>query len=99
MSTTIQVRVDDELKLKSDELFRALGTDTTSAIRMFLTQAVANNGFPFEIKRNDKVENPYRYFSEDEILAKLEVSRKHTYEGNAKDADTMVAEMRTKYGL
>ena len=39
MSTTIQVRVDDELKRQSDSLFKALGTDTTSAIRMFLTQA------------------------------------------------------------
>ena len=42
---------DDELKAKSDELFRELGTDTTTAIRIFLTQALAVNGFPFEIKR------------------------------------------------
>ncbi len=32
-------------------LFKDLGTDTTTAIRMFLTQAVANNGFPFEIRK------------------------------------------------
>ena len=44
MSSTIQVRVDDDLKIKSDKLFKELGTDTTTAIRMFLTQAVANNG-------------------------------------------------------
>jgi DNA-damage-inducible protein J len=35
MASTIQVRVDDELKVKSDELFRDLGTDTTTAIRIF----------------------------------------------------------------
>ena len=68
MSATIQVRVDEELKVKSDELFKELGTDTTTAIRMFLTQAVANNGFPFEIKRNDKVDNPYKYLSEMRFL-------------------------------
>ena len=34
---TIQVRIDDELKRKSDNLFHDLGTDTTTAIRMFLT--------------------------------------------------------------
>lgn len=51
MASTIQVRVDDELKLKSDKLFKDLGTDTTTAIRIFLTQAVARNGFPFEIKK------------------------------------------------
>ncbi|MCR5628903.1 type II toxin-antitoxin system RelB/DinJ family antitoxin [Eubacterium sp.] len=57
MSSTIQVRVDDELKKKSDLLFKQLGTDTTSAIRIFLTQAVANDGFPFEIKKVKA--NPY----------------------------------------
>lgn len=99
MSATIQVRVDEELKEKSDELFRDLGMDTTTAIRMFLTQAVANNGFPFEIRRNDKRENPYKYLSEDEIFSKLEVSRQHAYEAKTKNADCMVAEMRSKYGL
>ena len=49
MASTIQIRVEDELKSKSDALFKDLGTDTTTAIRMFLTQAVAANGFPFEI--------------------------------------------------
>ena len=33
MSSTIQVRVDDDLKIKSDNLFKELGTDTTTAIR------------------------------------------------------------------
>ena len=40
MASTIQVRVEDELKRKSDALFKDLGTDTTTAIRIFLTQAV-----------------------------------------------------------
>lgn len=31
MSSTIQIRVDDELKMKSDQLFKDLGTDTTTA--------------------------------------------------------------------
>lgn len=31
MASTIQVRVDDELKRKSDSLFKDLGTDTTTA--------------------------------------------------------------------
>ena len=51
MASTIQVRVEDELKNKSDALFKDLGTDTTTAIRMFLTQAVATNGFPFPSRK------------------------------------------------
>ena len=58
MASTIQIRVDDDLKARSDELFKDLGMDTTTAIRIFLTQALAVDGFPFEIKRpGTKAEN------------------------------------------
>lgn len=97
MSSTIQIRVDDELKQKSDTLFRNLGTDTTSAIRIFLTQAVANNGFPFEIRKVSA--NPYTAMTEDEILRKLERSREHAGQGMYRDADEVVGDMRGKYGL
>ena len=99
MATTIQVRVEDDLKKKSDQLFKDLGTDTTTAIRIFLTQAIRKNGFPFEIKRHDFTRNPYAYLTEDELLSKLETSREHANAGNYKKADNMVAEMREKYGL
>ena len=97
MSSTIQIRVDDELKQKSDTLFRDLGTDTTSAIRMFLTQAVANNGFPFEIRKVSS--NPYAAMTEDEILCKLERSREHAKQGMYRDADEVITDIRGKYGL
>ena len=97
MASTIQVRVDEELKMKADELFKDLGTDTTTAIRMFLTQAVAVNGFPFEIKKHNN--NPYKSLTEDELLAKLEKSREQTAQGVFRDADEVVRNMRAKYGL
>ena len=97
MSSTIQVRVDDNLKTSADSLFRDLGTDTTTAIRIFLTQAVQNNGFPFEIKKAST--NPYLPMSEEEILKKLEISRMHATNGETKDADVVASDLRTKYGL
>lgn len=97
MASTIQLRVDDELKAKSDSLFKDLGTDTTSAIRMFLTQAVANNGFPFEIKR--PAAGPYTPMKAEEMLARLETSRKHASQGKYRDADDVASDMRSKYGL
>ena len=97
MASTIQVRVDDDLKAKSDKLFKDLGTDTTTAIRMFLTQAIAVNGFPFEIKRAS--ENTYKALSEVEMLEKLEKSREHAAQGMYKDAYDVSRDMRAKYGL
>lgn len=95
MASTIQIRVEDELKKKSDSLFRDLGTDTTTAIRMFLTQAVAANGFPFEIKRRTAAD-PYAAMTEEEMLHKLKKSRE---QGKYRDADSAISDMRAKYGL
>ena len=97
MASTIQIRVDDDLKTRADELFRDLGTDTTTAIRIFLTQALAVNGFPFEIKRVSV--NPYEALSEPEILDKLEKSREHAAQGMYRDATDVSRDMRAKYGL
>lgn len=95
MASTIQVRVEDELKSKSDALFKDLGTDTTTAIRIFLTQAVAINGFPFEIKSQIE-SNPYLPLNEKELLEKLRRSREQK---KFRDADDVISDMRSKYGL
>ena len=95
MASTIQVRVEDELKSKSDELFKDLETDTTTAIRIFLIQATATNGYPFEIKKQTE-SNPYVPMTETEILAKLARSREQRM---FRDADLVVSDMRLKYGL
>lgn len=60
------------------------------AIRMFLTQAVATNGFPFEIKRQSE-SNPYAPMTKKEMLVKLEKSRE---QGMFRDADHVISDMR-----
>lgn len=93
----LQIRIDDELKKKSDDLFKALGTDTNSAVKIFLAQAVAKNGFPFEIKRVEQ--NPYAGMSEDLLFEKLERARESAAKGNYQSADSVVDEMRAFYDL
>ena len=46
---TMQVRIDDDLKVAADNLFSSLGFDTPTAIRMFITAALDSNGLPFEV--------------------------------------------------
>ena len=43
--------------------------------------------------------NPYIPMTEAEILTKLENSRKHASNGQYRDADNMISDMRSKYGL
>lgn len=88
---TIQIRVDDDLKSKADDLFKELGMDTTTAIRMFLTQAVAYGGIPFEIK---KLNTPFRQLSEQEILERLAQSREEAEKGHYREANTVIGELK-----
>ena len=45
------IGIDEELKRSAQELFAALGMDMTTAITIFLRQAVRQQAIPFEIKR------------------------------------------------
>ena len=63
--------------------------------KIFLKQAVATNGFPFEIKRQ-AVSNPYAPMSEKDLLAKL---KKSGEQEKFRDADDVISDMRSKYGL
>lgn len=46
----LNVRVDDTIKEQADELFARLGMNTTTAVNVFLRQALQFGGIPFEIR-------------------------------------------------
>ena len=52
-----------------------------------------------EDKLKNEVKNPYTAISEDELEKKLKKSRESSKEGNYRSADSMIADMRERYGL
>jgi addiction module RelB/DinJ family antitoxin len=52
VSSNINIRVDSDIKSKAQDVFTALGLDMTSAINIFLRQAIRKNGIPFELVTN-----------------------------------------------
>lgn len=48
-TAVLQTRIDVDTKNKAEELFNSLGLDTTTAIRLFLKQAINQQRIPFEI--------------------------------------------------
>jgi DNA-damage-inducible protein J len=72
-------------------------SEALQQMSLFLTQAVAHNGFPFEIKRT--VHNPYTSMTEDEMFQRLEQSRESSKNGNYRNADAVISDMRGKYAL
>ena len=56
MSTsTLQIRIDDNLKEQAVALFDRLGLDLPTAVRIFLKKVVSENGVPFELKDTPRI--------------------------------------------
>ena len=49
----VNIRIDDELKEKGDRLFKELGLSFSSAISIFVSQAVRTRAIPFSITANE----------------------------------------------
>ena len=58
-TTSVNLRIDKELKNQAETLFSSLGMNMTTAINVFLKQAVRSQGIPFRISAvNDYDEVP-----------------------------------------
>ena len=51
-STNLNIRTDKEVKAQAEKIFDALGLNMTTAVNIFLRQAIRENGIPFEVKLN-----------------------------------------------
>lgn len=48
-SSIIQIRITPELKNSAEDIFEALGMNTSQAVSIFLKQVVLNGGLPFRV--------------------------------------------------
>ena len=49
MTTSFNVKIEEEVKDKADRIFAELGLDMTTAINIFLRATIRKNSIPFEI--------------------------------------------------
>jgi DNA-damage-inducible protein J len=82
---TIQITVDDTIKTEADSLFNDLGLDISTAVRMFLSASIANDGIPFAIER--------RRPNADLLEAITDTRSRHNLHGPYKTAEEAVAAM------
>ena len=45
----VNIRIDDNLKAKGESLFNALGMNFSTAVSIFVSQAVREGGLPFAV--------------------------------------------------
>ena len=69
MTTSLTIRLDEELKAEAEELFEDLGLNLTTAITCFFKKAIDVEGLPFSIGRGRKKDKHAR------LLACLEEAK------------------------
>lgn len=57
--TSMTVRMNKEVKQQAQLLFGELGMDMTTAINVFLRQALRCHGFPFDVRLDEPNETTY----------------------------------------
>jgi len=56
--SNINVRVENEVKTKAQEVFSSLGMDMTTAINIFLRQSIRQYGIPFPVSGEPPKKTP-----------------------------------------
>ena len=81
-TTTLHLRIDEDLKNQASEVFENLGMDLPTAIRIFLHKSVMEDGMPFELrnKRSESNRMPCSWTLE-ELKKQLNLSMNEIAQG------------------
>lgn len=87
-TVSMNIRMDSAVKKQAQELFSALGMDMTTAVNIFLRQAIQRQGMPFDVALNRPNAETL------EALAEVEEMKKHPEQHKGyTDADAMMKEL------
>ena len=89
-TTNLNIRIDADLKKQAEQIFNELGLNMSTALTIFLRQAVRSNGIPFDLRidvPNDKTV---------EAIEEVRRMKKNPLLGKAyTDVDQMIKELLT----
>lgn len=75
-NTTISIRVNEEVKKEADQLFENLGLNLSSAVNIFLRQAIREQGIPFQVTLNEgRIYQEAEDFIDDHMAAFKELAK------------------------
>ena len=92
MDSTLQVRMDSELKAEVEALYKSLGTSFAEAVRIFAQQSLREGGMPFtpSLKSWDEM-------TQAEIDARLHKSMADVSASRFLSQDQLDARMRERF--
>ena len=92
MESTLQVRMNSELKAEVEALYRSLGTSFAEAVRIFAQQSIREGGMPFipSLRSWDEL-------SQAEIDARLKRSMADVAAGRVLSQEQLDTRMRERF--
>jgi len=97
-TTNLSIRIDRDLKEEADQVFNAMGMNLTTAVNIFVRQAVRQKKIPFEIALYPEIEG------KDGILRDAMAATERIWQNSVRNGtdkltmeeiDAEIAEMRT----
>jgi DNA-damage-inducible protein J len=76
----VNIRMDEQLKKQAEQLFSDLGMNMTTAINIFVRQAVSRGGIPFEIVRREDFYSDYNLQILKKSIGQLEAKKGTVHE-------------------
>jgi len=67
MTSNMNIRMDSDVKAQAQALFAQFGLDMTTAINMFLRQAIRERGIPFELRLSGSLDQAMRDIEEGRV--------------------------------
>jgi len=71
----INIRIDDDIKASAEALFAELGLNMSTAVNMFVRQAVNRGGIPFEVTTGDPFWSEKNQHRINQTITELESGR------------------------
>ncbi len=87
-TSSMNIRMDSGIKKQAQELFAALGLDMSTAVNIFLRQAIQRQGLPFEVVVREP--NAETLEAKAEVEAMRQAPEKHQ---GYKNSDAMMREL------
>ena len=97
MKTSVNIKMEENVRDESKALFAKMGLDMTTAVNMFLLAAIREKKIPFEISAvttSDEEEQYEKFFAQ-----KLRTAEAQEREGQMRSFDDFAKEVEGRYGI
>lgn len=98
-TANVYVRLDPQIKDRSEAILNELGIPMSNAIALFLQQVVLQRGIPFELRLPEKKPTAYESLTDEQFNALIEQGIADYAAGQVVSACEVRSQMKAEFGV